>query len=79
VLGVPGKSAFETIAGELQGLDAVWIIPDPDAQQAGQEWARRIGGARVVTLNRKIDDNIIAHNLSGDWVKALLDTGKMVK
>lgn len=75
VLGVPGKSAFETVAGMLQGHDGVWIAPDPGAEESWSERAKQ-AKARLIVLPAKIDDMIIAGQLSKQNIFGMMDQAR---
>jgi hypothetical protein len=78
VIGLPGKDAWRKIIPSLAGTDAV-IILDPDAKKDACDFARAIGGAKVVDLPEKIDDLIIKHRLSGQWLETIFHNARMVK
>lgn len=75
VIGVPGKSAFETVAKSLLGHDGVWLIPDPGAEASWREKATQIK-ARVLVLGGKIDDLLNAGTLEKHTLFGMLDQAR---
>lgn len=75
VVGVPGKEAFETIAGTLKNHDGVWVIPDPDGLEAWREKTHSVSG-RLITLTEKIDDLINNGMLDKQDLCGLMDQAR---
>lgn len=66
VIGLPAKKSWAGMDERLRECGRVWVIPDPDAEREGYEFAKSVGdNARVVCLPAKIDDAINSRKL--DW------------
>jgi hypothetical protein len=60
-IGVPGKTSWAGVPALVSEAERVYIMLDPDAQDAAQDMAREIGkAARVVDLPEKPDDFTLA-------------------
>jgi hypothetical protein len=70
VLGVPGKSWFHKITGQLKGKRVV-ICFDPDADKEAEQAARDTNG-KLIRLQVKIDDIINAGELDRDGLRNLI-------
>lgn len=68
-IGIPGKSQFERLAGELNGKNVI-VVPDPGAESEAARFCRTIKG-RYLKLPDKIDDLIITNGYDGDWLRAI--------
>jgi hypothetical protein len=78
VIGIPGKTNWHELAPQLLGKP-VWICLDPDAQKDAAQMAHEIGGARLIALPDKIDDMILTHQLTGDWLESVMTVARLVK
>lgn len=69
VIGVPGRTQFESITDQLKGKNVV-VVPDPGAEKEAFTFARSIQ-ARFLPVPEKIDDYILATGCKGDALYSL--------
>jgi hypothetical protein len=70
VLGIPGKSWFHKIAGQMNGKRVV-VCFDPDANAEAEQAAKDTGG-KMIRLEVKIDDAINAGELDREGLRDLI-------
>lgn len=74
VIGLPGCASWGGIPERLaKGVERVYVIFDPDAEEWGQRFAAQVGKhARALTLPVKIDDAFISGGLTWTIFQNLL-------
>jgi hypothetical protein len=70
VIGVSGKNSFMRVADQLAGKK-VLVIPDPQGEKEAYQLARKVSG-RVLEVPNKIDDFLIATNMTSDNFYSLI-------
>jgi hypothetical protein len=61
ILAVPAKESWAGIVEAVRPCGRVWVILDPDGQQAAAKLCAKIGpAARQVTIPEKIDDALLS-------------------
>lgn len=77
VIGVTSKAVFSKVAGDLQGKKVV-VIPDPQGEKEAYELAQALNG-KVLEVPRKIDDWLIATEMTSNNFYSLLKQARKVK
>jgi len=74
IVGLPGTNPAPAIVAQLRKAGRVTLVMDPDAKAAGVKLANAIGINRcwMLSLPHKIDDGIIAANMSQREVTTML-------
>lgn len=74
IVGLPGTNPAPAIVSQLRSADRVTIVMDPGAKAAGVRLANAIGIKRcwMLSLPHKIDDGIIAANMSQREIVTML-------
>jgi hypothetical protein len=68
-IGVPGKSQFGKLTGQLTGKNVI-VVPDPGGETEAVQFCRAVNG-RYIKLPDKIDDLIVAHGYDADWLRSI--------
>lgn len=76
-IGIPGKSQFGKIVGQLAGKNVI-VVPDPGAETEAAQFCKAVGG-RYIKLPEKIDDLINANRYDADWLKAIEKQTRRIK
>jgi hypothetical protein len=76
VIGVSGKNSFMRVADQLAGKK-VLVIPDPQGEKEAYQLARKVSG-RVLEVPNKIDDFLIATNMTSDNFYSLIRQARKV-
>lgn len=81
VVGIAGKGFKHEWVAEFEAADRIYILLDPDATEAAQKVAVKLGVERckVVTLPEKIDDLFLMNAIDLDLLWKLIDRGNRVK
>ena len=74
VIGIPGKKHFLNSAYLFEDADPVYILPDPDGEEAAIRLAEQIGveRCRMIQLEMKVDDAIVAGLLNRTSLRRLI-------
>lgn len=75
--GVPGMSQFGGLFDKLKGKNVI-VVADPGAEEEAGKFAKSVKG-RMIELNGKIDDLIVAHGYDGDWLRSMERQARRVK
>ena len=68
VIGLPGCASWAGIVERVSKAGRVWVMLDPGAEESAGKLARAIGKcARLVTLEMKPDDMVMAGATQGDF------------
>lgn len=76
-IGIPGKSQFGKIAGQLAGKNVI-VVPDPGAEDEAFQFCKAVHG-RYVRLPEKIDDLINANGYDADWLRSVEKQTRRIK
>lgn len=73
VVGMPGATPSNGVVEQLREANEVLLVMDPGAEEQGERLAQQVGGrTRLLVTTEKIDDAIIAHDLTGTQVRRWL-------
>lgn len=75
MVGIPGKQLSTALAAKLENAERITLIMDPDAKREAWDIAQRLGKqrCRVLIPNMKIDDAILASDMSRHELRYLLN------
>jgi hypothetical protein len=68
-IGVPGKSQFGKLSGQLMGKNII-VVPDPGGEDEAFQFCKVVRG-RYARFPEKIDDLINANGYDADWLRSV--------
>jgi len=80
IVGIPGATPPKYLMEELSDCDRITLVLDPGAEKQAYDLAKTLGAkrCRVLIPPMKIDDGILAANLSERDVRYMLEQAREV-